>query len=94
MKKFKFVRWDRFFTFGDNGLVVFGWIDRLKDQYKDFLTIEFNLKEKGVAFWTTSSSIMSKKIAEILNAEHSDCQRVEKRFDIQNCINLDGDFSG
>ena len=91
LRKFKFVRWDRFFTFGDDGLFVFGWINRLKDQYKDFVTLEFNLKEKVIAFWATSSSVRSKEIVEILDVEHNDCQRVEKRFDIENCINLDGD---
>ncbi len=85
-----FVEWDRFTESHDNSaLVVFGWIERDKDSYKDFVTIEFNDKQE-VVIWNTSSKEFSKKISGILDSDvpHHECQRVEKFFDIKNCIRL------
>jgi len=83
--KINFVKWDRYFKF-DGGFSFFGWINREKDDYKDFVLLDF-IHGEEISF-ATSSKEYSKKIAEILNQEHSDCQRVEDSFDIDNCIKL------
>lgn len=41
MRRFPFVRWDRFVYLDDErgfGVAAYGWIDRKKDAYKDFYT--------------------------------------------------------
>ncbi|HEA65079.1 MAG TPA: hypothetical protein ENI02_02945 [Candidatus Aminicenantes bacterium] len=83
LKKLDFVNWDRYFGVG-NDLTFFGWIDR-KDGYKDFVVIDFIGKEISFA---TSSKEYSKKIADLLNVEHSDCERVEYFCDLPNVIKL------
>lgn len=83
LKKINFANWDRFFTY-PNGLSVFGWIDR-DDGKKDFVLLEFMGELMSFA---TSSKKYTEKIAEILNLQHSDCQRVEDCFDIENVIKL------
>jgi len=85
LKKLNFVNWDRYFGKGEN-LTFYGWIDRDKDNRKDFVFIEFN--EGGYITHGTSSSKHSKKIAEILGQGHSDCIRVEDFCDIPNVIKL------
>jgi len=76
-----FVNWDRFIDCGST-VVVFGWIDRKQDSYKDFVTIEVN--SKGQVEFTTSSAEHSETISEIYSAygrlpagAHLPCQRVE-----------------
>ncbi|MCF8070049.1 MAG: hypothetical protein K9L30_15820 [Desulfobacterales bacterium] len=81
LKKLSFVNWDRYFEF-EGGKSFFGWIER-DDNYKDFILLDFVGKEIGFA---TSSKKFSKKIARILNQEHSDCKRVEYFCDIPNVI--------
>ncbi|MFH1365512.1 MAG: hypothetical protein ABIH28_02935 [archaeon] len=85
LKKLDFVKWDRYFGKGDN-LTFYGWIDR-EDNYKDFVFIEFN--EGEYITHGTSSSKYSKKIAEILGKEHSDCIRIEDFCNIPNMIKLE-----
>lgn len=84
LKKLYFVNWDRYFGEGEN-LTFYGWIDR-DDNYKDFVFIEFN--EGDYITHGTSSSKYSKKIAEILGTDHSDCKRVEDFCNIPNVIKL------
>ena len=91
LKKLSYVRWDRYFLFGDYGMVVFGWIDRLQDEYKDFVTLEFNLNKKQVVFFTTSSAERSPDISKTFDFEHDDCERIENEFDIENCIKIRAD---
>ena len=67
LKKLSFVKWDRYF--GTKNLIFYGWIDR-EDSHKDFVSIEFS--EGEYVTHGTSSSEYSKKIAEILEKEHSD----------------------
>jgi hypothetical protein len=38
-----FVNWDRFIDLSST-VLVFGWIDRKQDSYKDFVTVEVNSK--------------------------------------------------
>jgi hypothetical protein len=88
LAKLDFVNWDRYFVW-QGGQSIFGWIDRPQDSYKDFVLIDFPDNSKEVQF-ATSSKEYSGKIASILrlNNFHSECKRVEDRFDIKNCIRL------
>lgn len=90
-----FVRWDRFHE-RDNGIAVFGWIDR-EDLYKDFVSLDYNYDSKESKItrkktWSmgylTSSQKYSKEIGRILTqgSDHSDCKRVEDYFKEVNCI--------
>lgn len=95
MEKFPFVRWDRFTKMTYNGMqgtgiAVYGWIDREKDAYKDFIILY--LYDDGDATYDTSSAKYSAKIHEMLhggtNQKHMNCKRVEKFFKIKNSIKL------
>jgi hypothetical protein len=76
-----FVYWDRFIDCGIV-IVVFGWIDRKQDNYKDLVTIE--IAARGHVQFTTSSAEYSETISDIFAAygripkgAHQPCQRVE-----------------
>jgi len=88
LSKLFFVNWDRYFG-DDSSLVFFGWIGR-KDNYKDFVSVDFidNINSLSIGY-ATSSKEFTKKIADILNCEHSECKRVESFCDIDNCIKLE-----
>ena len=76
-----FVNWDRFIDCGRT-VVVFGWIDREKDSYKDFVSVE--VSRRGYVDFTTSSAKHSETISEIYashgrlpSSAHAPCQRIE-----------------
>lgn len=76
-----FVNWDRYIDLGST-VLIFGWIDRKQDSYKDFVSVEVN--SRGQVQYTTSSAEYSEEIAEIYAAygrlprgSHESCQRVE-----------------
>ena len=76
-----FVRWDRFIDC-HSSVVVFGWIDREKDSYKDFVSVE--VLPRGYVQFTTSSAKYSETISDIYvshgrlpSGAHEPCQRVE-----------------
>jgi hypothetical protein len=76
-----FVNWDRFIDCGST-VVIFGWIDRKQDSYKDFVSVEIN--SRGQVEFTTSSAEYSQSISEIYAAygrlpsgAHLPCQRIE-----------------
>lgn len=87
-----FVKWDRYVDIifkKQRALSFFGWIDREKDSFKDFVCIEFNLTSNLVYFIATSSKKRSKEITEIIGEDkHNDCKRVEDNFEVSNVINL------
>ena len=86
LKKLSFVNWDRYF--GEEELTFFGWINRKKDNYKDFVTIVFD--EKGLVIsYATSSAKYTEKIAEVLNFYHLPCSRIEYFCDLDNIIKED-----
>lgn len=85
LETFKIVQWDRWSGTSDS-FVIFGWIDRKEDSYKDFVTINFY--EGRPTDFATSSAKYSESIAQLLGFTHSDCNRVEDRFDIENVIRL------
>jgi len=86
LEKLEFVNWDRYFEW-EGGRTFFGWVERKYDAYKDFVLLDF-IQGEEINF-ATSSKENSKKIADILNQEHSDCKRVEDNFDIKNCIEME-----
>ena len=58
MKKLSFVNWDRFVALTDiEVFFIFGWIERKKDNYKDFAMLFYIHKGNGVfdTFMPTSS---------------------------------------
>lgn len=76
-----FVNWDRFIDCGGT-VVVFGWIDREKDSYKDFVCVE--VSHRGYVEFTTSSARYSETISNIYashgrlpSSAHVPCQRIE-----------------
>lgn len=87
-----FVKWDRFtylYSKGSNGICIYGWIDREKDAYKDFITMD--IYEDGDVNYMTSSSEWSLKIFKILNDSglgHQNCKRIEDFFNVDNAIKL------
>ena len=76
-----FVNWDRFIDCGST-VVVFGWIDREKGNYKDFVHVE--ISNRGHVEFTTSSAKYSETILNIYASHgrlfpgtHEPCQRIE-----------------
>lgn len=93
-----FVKWDRYteaqFDPWRFQYTFFGWIDRKKDNYKDFIVLricgEKDGEEQDVEY-TTSSADRSKEIGELLGFpedDHIDCKRVESFFDVENSVRL------
>ena len=95
-----FVNWDRFLDMSEDGhriLKIYGWIHRKKDSYKDFIVLNIYLDDLTISY-ITSSEKFTKKIQLLLygtsNKEHhSECIRVESRFNIPNCIKIGGRHS-
>ena len=76
-----FVKWDRFIDC-HSAVVVFGWIDREEDSYKDFVSVEVSYR--GYVEFTTSSAKYSETISNIYvshgrlpSGTHQPCQRIE-----------------
>jgi hypothetical protein len=89
LSQLKFVDWDRFLQHDDGFRTVFGWIDREKDEYKDFVVVLFTNTGQP-DYYVTSSPEYSSRIDSVLFSEdgHVSCQRVENQFDIENCVQL------
>lgn len=87
-----FVNWDRYIDCGDT-VLVFGWIDRETDSYKDFVTVE--IFSKGYVDYVTSSAKYSEKISEIFASRgrlpfgsHQPCQRIEDNEELSGIKNF------
>lgn len=84
LKKLDFVMWDRYWI-QNTVFTVFGWIERKKDSYKDFVILDFtlrpNMKPSCIYFLGTSSAEYSEKIADILGSQHTVCNRMEYFMD-------------
>ncbi len=87
-----FVNWDRFVDCGRT-VVVFGWIDREKDSYKDFVCVE--ISQRGYLDFTTSSAKYSETISDIYikngrlpPGTHEPCQRVEDSNQLEGIENI------
>jgi len=87
LKDFSFCKWDRYipkYPF----ICFYGWMDRDKNNYKDFLVLVLDIRKRKPFFSVTSSLKYHKKISKILNIEHMDCKRVETYFNLENVIRL------
>src|SRR5687767_13844451 len=77
LQELPMVTWDRFVAYSRNW-VAYGWIDRERDAYKDFVAVEFAFGPTGVDVWfVTSSAAHTDEISERLgipNDEHGKCQ--------------------
>lgn len=90
-----FVNWDRFVDCG-RIVVAFGWIDREKDSYKDFVSVE--VSHRGYLEYTTSSAEYSEIISDIyvkhgrlMPGTHESCQRIEDNellSEVKNVISI------
>lgn len=88
------VWWDRFVyarsTQGRKGIVIYGWIPRKQDAYKDFLLLE--VWDDGDMNFDTSSAKHSLAIYKILNGGvgygHQKCRRVEHYFSGKNILRM------
>lgn len=86
-----FVEWGRFYEAAEHEYVIFGWIEREDDDYKDYVQTQFWMESAGEYGYTysTSSAEYTEKIADILGVNHADCNRVENHFEgVDNAINL------
>ena len=100
MTDLPFVDWDRGtewkFQDGLKGITIYGWIEREKDQYKDFVLVkvfEKEEKDKAEIAFATSSQKYSEEIFKRLYPdasleEHNECFRLEDRFNVPNLIRL------
>lgn len=84
-----FVHWDRYVNRGFGLYSFYGWIDREKDNYKDFIVLDYS--GMGAFNWLTSSAARDKEIQKIVDGFEglaNPCQRIEHGFDIKNVIKL------
>jgi hypothetical protein len=101
MTDLPFVNWDRgteWIYEGRRCMTVYGWIEREKDDYKDFVLVgvyeEEDSEEASVEFHGTSSKKYSKEIQrrlfpdEDIEEMHNECFRLEDKFDVPNLIRL------
>lgn len=87
-----FVEWDRFYEASDIEYVVFGWIEREDDEYKDYVQIRFWMESPGEygCTYSTSSARYTEEIGDRLGVGHAECNRVESHFsDVENVIELE-----
>jgi len=101
MTDLPFVDWDRGIDWvyeGRKCVKIYGWIEREKDQYKDFVIVGIyeneDTEDAEVEFLGTSSEKYSEEIFKRLLPdvdldEHNECFRLEDRFDAENVIELD-----
>ncbi len=88
-----FVYWDRFVDTVYNKqrrLRFYGWIERDKDSYKDFVVLDVFPEDLTVDYLTSSDNL-TEEISNILYGDvkdHTTCQRVEYIFNISNSIKL------
>ena len=91
LKKVEFVQWDRFLLLENKDIKIahiYGWIEKENSGYKDFVLLEFDVKDKKAYMIVTSSDKHSEKLCQIFNTEHNKCRRVEDNFHIENSIKL------
>ena len=76
-------------------ITCYGWIDRNKDSYKDFVTLHLVLDYKRVEFALSSSAEFNTEIADLCRelsglggASYKQCVRIEDLFEIPNMIRL------
>jgi len=91
LRKLDFVKWDRYGADVNKNVAVYGWIDRPKDNYKDFIVLDFKTSNPLHIDYISSSARYATKIHKLLygtTAKLGECLRVEDKFKIKNCIKL------
>jgi hypothetical protein len=100
MTDLPFVEWDRGVEWvyeGRRCLRIYGWIDREKDQYKDFVLVGIYEKEdveeaqielEGTSSEKYSEEIFKRLFPEVDLEQHNECFRLEDKFDAPNLIRL------
>ena len=95
LEKFYFVRWDRYIKVPDRDEYAFyGWIDREKDAYKDFILLEYRPTGLHTYYWlyTTSSAERDAEIEMLVDGTEGKgipCQRTEYLLpELSNAIHL------
>jgi hypothetical protein len=86
------VTWDRYTTDIDE-VIVYGWIEREQDKYKDFIVVSFKFDPDMFGYeysFVTSSAKYSEyfHMALEMDGEHVDCSRVEDMFKSLNSVHL------
>jgi len=78
LDRFTFVKWDR--VIPDVGAcLIYGWIEREKDSYKDFVILSIDILHMQIMECTTSSAKYSKEISKLCGfpeEEHTDCVKL------------------
>ena len=93
MSDLYFAQWDRFIDYIEDDkkrLRIYGWIDRKKDSYKDFVMLEIFPDDLTIGY-LTSSDAYTDEISAILYGNtqmHEVCHRVESMFKIINVIKI------
>lgn len=87
------IQWDRWMEGDAGAVIVYGWVDREQDDYKDFVLIRFTpFGDNFSSEITTSSAEFTRQLGQALHgteAAHSDCRRVEDDFpDVKNVVRL------
>lgn len=73
LNKLPFVKWDRYTQIDTNKFSLFGWIEREKDTYKDFVLLEIKVRPSFTQIEATTSSekyseeIIEKKFKRVKN---------------------------
>ena len=84
LDRFDFVKWDRVIPWSvGGGIDVYGWIERQKDCYKDFVILSIVQLDNGwfIHECFTSSAKYSKKINELSGfsiEEHIKCIKIDE----------------
>lgn len=89
LNTFPEVTWDRYIEDGGN-YIIYGWIDREKDQHKDFMIV-FTDDETGSYYFVTSSAKYSADFSHRINPDttsHASCKRVEDMWPAAKAIKL------
>lgn len=94
--RLEFVEWDRFTVNHDEQageiVNVYGWIERRRDEYKDFVVVRFFPDTEDSLIWyLTSSDKYTEEICRRIYGhadDHNPCRRVEDEFEVENAVEL------
>lgn len=90
LESLPFVKWDRFIAkLAFKEIIVYGWIDRDKDAYKDFIVLKMNTHRKTVSYVTSTvewHGAIEQRLFRRSNPPK--CVRVEEYFKVENSIKL------
>lgn len=91
-----FVRWDRYALDAQRLCVLYGWIERSQDSYKDFMVVSYDIGSHCWVYVTSSVAYdleiecIHSKYHGVVGVEYNKCQRIEDLVSIPNMIILNG----